>query len=265
VNQFKHWQSWVILLGLLALALTQLFYLHRGLKLVSTSVLYPLVFCVYNIIAILDGLLYYRQASRLSALHGGLIALGTVILLSGVLALSWRLQDDTDKPAVTKGGSALTPGLGYVGNDLEGSDSEASYHDDIAPNTPLRKRAEDDRLLVATRGRRRALSQVEEIWGELHDDASVVSPRTSRIINEGTEEGGGDAEVNESTVLLHRSPGRRKSFKRNSYGFPRVPTSPSTRKPKQSAMGGWWKLRWWKRRRDGGGGGDSSSRGIEGA
>lgn len=69
-NQFNRWQSWMILLGLITLALTQLYYLHRGLKLCSTSVLYPLVFCVYNIIAILDGLIYYRQTSRLSVLHG---------------------------------------------------------------------------------------------------------------------------------------------------------------------------------------------------
>lgn len=72
-NQFNRWESWLILLGLICLALTQLYYLHRGLKLCSTSVLYPLVFCVYNIIAILDGLLYYQQTSRLSAVHGGLV------------------------------------------------------------------------------------------------------------------------------------------------------------------------------------------------
>src|SRR5690606_34378994 len=89
VNQFGRWQSWAIVLGLAALAPTQLYYLHRGLRLCSTSVLYPLVFCVYNIVAILDGLIYYQQTSRLSALSAGLIALGTVILLTGVLALSW--------------------------------------------------------------------------------------------------------------------------------------------------------------------------------
>ena len=67
-NEFNHWQSWIILLSLLALALTQLYYLHRGLKLCSTSILYPFVFCVYNIIAILDGLIYFHQTSRLSLL-----------------------------------------------------------------------------------------------------------------------------------------------------------------------------------------------------
>ena len=115
-NQFKHWQSWIILLTLVVLALTQLYYLHLGLKLCSTSVLYPFVFCVYNVIAILDGLIYFRQMSRLSAVHAGLIALGTVILLSGVVALSWRLQDDDDVGAsFSQSGdlSASTPLLGH--------------------------------------------------------------------------------------------------------------------------------------------------------
>ena len=73
-NEFNHWQSWMILLGLLALALSQLYYLHRGLKLCSTSILYPFVFCVYNIVAILDGLIYFDQSSRLSLLHALLVS-----------------------------------------------------------------------------------------------------------------------------------------------------------------------------------------------
>ena len=72
-NEFNRWQSWMILLGLLALALTQLYYLHRGLKLCSTSILYPFVFCVYNIVAILDGLIYFDQSSRISLLHALLV------------------------------------------------------------------------------------------------------------------------------------------------------------------------------------------------
>lgn len=74
----------MILLGLITLALTQLYYLHRGLKLCSTSVLYPLVFCVYNIIAILDGLLYYRQTSRLSVLHGCFVRCPLLLVLSQI-------------------------------------------------------------------------------------------------------------------------------------------------------------------------------------
>ena len=73
-NQFNRWETWVILLGFLALALSQLFYLHRGLKLCSTSILYPFVFCVYNITAILDGLIYFHQLDRLSLLHALLVS-----------------------------------------------------------------------------------------------------------------------------------------------------------------------------------------------
>lgn len=73
-NQFNRWESWVIVLGLIALALSQLYYLHLGLKLCSTSILYPFVFCVYNIIAILDGLIYFRQTSQLSLLSGLLVS-----------------------------------------------------------------------------------------------------------------------------------------------------------------------------------------------
>ncbi|KAJ5595572.1 uncharacterized protein N7459_001780 [Penicillium hispanicum] len=116
-NQFNRWQSWVILLAMICLALTQLFYLHRGLKLCSTSVLYPFVFCIYNIIAILDGLIYFRQVSQLTEVHAGLIALGTVILLGGVLCLSWRLEDIDSHAAVTVVGptqTALGPGMAVV-------------------------------------------------------------------------------------------------------------------------------------------------------
>ncbi len=73
-NEFNRWESWVILLSLLALALTQLYYLHRGLKLCSTSILYPFVFCVYNIIAISDGLIYFNQSSRLALSHALLVS-----------------------------------------------------------------------------------------------------------------------------------------------------------------------------------------------
>ncbi|RPA80598.1 hypothetical protein BJ508DRAFT_210075, partial [Ascobolus immersus RN42] len=91
-NQFKRYETWLILIGFLTLALTQLYYLNRGLRLVSTSLLYPLCFCLYNITAICDGIFYYNYS--LPALHIALIAVGTAILLGGVLLLSWRLSDE---------------------------------------------------------------------------------------------------------------------------------------------------------------------------
>ncbi|KAJ4369140.1 hypothetical protein N0V83_006224 [Neocucurbitaria cava] len=142
-NQFDRWQSWMILIGLVVFALTQLYYMHRGLKLCSTSVLYPLVFCVYNIIAIIDGLIYFHQSDRLSNLHAGLIALGTVILLAGVICLSWRLEDSEEEPTspvaskhmgrVQMPQTALQPGIGLVhGHHLDDPESPLDI-EEVAP------------------------------------------------------------------------------------------------------------------------------------
>ena len=60
-----------------------------------------MIFCIYNIISILDGLIYYRQTSRLTVLQISFVASGTVILLAGVLSLSWRLSPETGPPPTT--------------------------------------------------------------------------------------------------------------------------------------------------------------------
>ncbi|KAG9539308.1 hypothetical protein KCU86_g16991, partial [Aureobasidium melanogenum] len=170
-NQFDRYQSWVLLLLFLLFALTQLYYLHLGLKLVSTSILYPFVFCVYNIIAILDGLIYFRQADQLSPLYAGLIALGTVVLLAGVLALSWRLSEE-DAAAVPAGGeiphSALAPGMGFVDDHEHEDDGRRS-----SETAPLMRRhtLRDSALLIGQRRRRGSNArEVEDIWDELGDE-----------------------------------------------------------------------------------------------
>ncbi|KAF2172328.1 hypothetical protein M409DRAFT_17564 [Zasmidium cellare ATCC 36951] len=134
-NQFKSWEPWVLILAFVALSLSQLYYLHLGLKLISTSILYPFVFCIYNIVAILDGLIYFQQMHRLPPLHAGLIALGTVLLLAGVLALSWRLQDDDDEDhhlvQTDIPQTVLAPGMGFVGDpDTDTNDSDSVHTDD---------------------------------------------------------------------------------------------------------------------------------------
>jgi hypothetical protein len=209
-NQFVRWQSWMLLLSLITLALSQLYYLHRGLKLVSTSVLYPLVFCIYNIIAILDGLIYFDQTSLITPLHACLITLGTIILLAGVLALSWRLHDEQHPPGV--GQSSLAPGLGLV-EDTEGEDEEEEElllgsdidNDDefgqparqysyntFGPPTPIPNRelregpphpfepVRKKSAAPSTRSNtsRWAMSETAEIWGELEDRDTPESPIT---------------------------------------------------------------------------------------
>ncbi|KIW09510.1 uncharacterized protein PV09_00386 [Verruconis gallopava] len=154
VNQFNQWQSWMILVGLVMLALAQLYFLHRGLKMCSTSVLYPFVFCVYNVIAILDGLIYFDQSSRLPVRDAALIAVGTVILLGGVFALSWRLQADDDLPGpsvvdvkakarVVTPRTMLQPGFGLQ-NEPESDDE----------NELLIRPADDEEAIEQVKGRR---------------------------------------------------------------------------------------------------------------
>ncbi|OBT85810.1 hypothetical protein VE02_06008 [Pseudogymnoascus sp. 03VT05] len=203
-NQFDRYQSSLILATLVALALVQLYYLHHGLKLVSTSVLYPLVFCIYNIIAILDGLIYFHQTSLLTPLAASLIALGTLILLSGVLALSWRLSDEQSPPPPP---SALTPGLGLI--DDEDTDSPLptpgtpdeetallpnhnhNLNHTHTPSSPLSPQTAGsttklDSVLSQTRTARTA--ETEAIWEELQDRDST--PRHSH--DYGTVEREGD-------------------------------------------------------------------------
>ncbi|EEH16416.1 hypothetical protein PABG_06503 [Paracoccidioides brasiliensis Pb03] len=204
VNQFNRWQSWIILLGLIALALTQLYYMHSGLKLCSTSVLYPYVFCIYNVIAILDGLIYFDQGSRLSGLYAGLIALGTIILLSGVLCLSWRLEDATAHPNAVPAGPTPTPlasGLGPLEEQL--TPPEYIYYPEdeetaLGERQPLlqqpqqqqqqqqRKRKPSPPPLFYTRSlshlplrlRRSTQPSLEtaEIWADLDDSGETLDP-----------------------------------------------------------------------------------------
>ncbi|KAL2007554.1 hypothetical protein VTN00DRAFT_8992 [Thermoascus crustaceus] len=186
-NQFNRWQSWLILLGMIALALTQLYCMHRGLKLCSTSILYPFVFCIYNIIAILDGLIYFRQVSLISKLHAGLIALGTVVLLGGVLCLSWRLEDiDTHAGVAIVGSSqtALGPGMGLVDehsqpptglglvvpDEEEGQPAEREPLLQQSRRGPLHQRAPSLPLVSPGRKRTSTLSaESASIWAELDD------------------------------------------------------------------------------------------------
>ncbi|CAO1598869.1 hypothetical protein XANCAGTX0491_002623 [Xanthoria calcicola] len=281
-NQFNRWQSWIILLALLALALSQLYYLHKGLKLCSTSILYPFVFCVYNIIAILDGLIYFRQTSRLSLLHALLIALGTLILLGGVLALSWRLHDPTTRPTVPQ--TPLAPGMGFIDseNDTESSSPLLPSHDDeealnakrngslSSPlladvKTPTTK-TDNEFLSPHPRSRKRAMTETEEILEELEDDTltELFSPSPfshrrrssarstpSKARRQSTDDR--QPADDEATALLGRT-GTGRSYRdrrRRRRSEPSVMGSGRRRRSgdgSQDALGGWWKMGWWRSR-----------------
>lgn len=280
INQFNRWQSWAILLGLVTLALSQLYFLHRGLKLVSTSVLYPLVFCIYNIIAILDGLIYFKQIDRLTVLHACLIAVGTVILLSGVLALSWRLSDEQTPSAVSQ--SALAPGLGFVedtdndesSDSLLTADEEAAVgaeHQALLRNDPMTPTTKIDTILNTTRNVRKTVrvTEADEIWGELEDDtANSPSPaRPPRRASASLPQPATAADEPDENTSLLRSNTFSRRRRRRSTGFPGFTARPSPRGSgkrhrSQDATGGFWKLQSWWKRKTGSGKGPPPPRGY---
>jgi len=271
INQFNRWQSWAILLGLIFLALTQLYFLHRGLKLVSTSVLYPLVFCIYNIIAILDGLIYFKQTDRLSLLRALLIALGTAILLSGVLALSWRLSDEQTNPPVAQ--SALAPGLGFV-EDTDNEDTDSYNADEEAligaedhallSGSPMTPTTKLNTILGATQNVRKTvrITEEDEIWGELDDSSKSPAPRRASSAVFTSPYQGDDEAPTESTSLLRSNTSTSKRNRRRSTGFRGFVARPeprSRKKSAQEAVGGFWKMSWWKHKKEGGKGPPDSS------
>ncbi|KAK4986482.1 hypothetical protein LTR66_007859 [Elasticomyces elasticus] len=272
-NQFNRYQSWLLLLSFLILALTQLYYLHRGLKLASTSVLYPFVFCVYNIIAILDGLIYFRQMSQLPVSHACLIALGTVILLSGVLALSWRLDDaksSTGKAEIPQ--TALGPGMGFVDDtdtatnsaDEDGS-ATLDEENSIGENSPLvRSKTEpvrrDSSLATGKRKRRDTIREVETIWDELHDSnygtvrfqpsVDFKSRRSSGQVHNSAE----DADDEAARPLADGRQRRRRSGSlrgRRRRRSTQLSWLGGRREDRQKSLlpQGWYRMDWWRKKR----------------
>src|SRR6202021_3462695 len=90
------------------------------------------VFFIINIISILDGLIYYQQASRLSPLQITFVAIGTTVLLFGVLCLSWRLPSEVNTPTtpLTANPFATVPEYELF-SDENSSGNEEHYTDEI--------------------------------------------------------------------------------------------------------------------------------------
>ncbi|KAI9768964.1 MAG: hypothetical protein M1840_004560 [Geoglossum simile] len=193
------------------------------------------------------------------------IAVGTGILLSGVLALSWRLSDEPTQTPVSQ--SALVPGMGFVddtsedgGDDYYGSDEEIG----IGERQPLLQgdarspTTKYDKVLSATRLQRHGMTEVDEIWGELEDDATRYSaslPRrsTSGLSTASRLRRSEDDAAHETASLFrsmttHGNRNRRKRLISSHFRKPSGEQSTQVIAP-QSALGGWWRLEWWKGRK----------------
>src|SRR5204863_5267631 len=136
-----------------------LYYLNSGIRLCSTTILYPLVFCIYNVFSILNGLIYYQQTSRLTHLQIIFVVIGTAILLSGVLSLSWRLSPEPGPPP----GTPLAPNPFASAPPLELFADD--YCDDVEQQTssPMENRRSRVLSLVEVEG-------LKDLLGDIDDD-----------------------------------------------------------------------------------------------
>ena len=207
------------------------------------------------------------------------IALGTVILLIGVLALSWRLNNDpATRPSVSQ--NTLTPGMGFVDDDSD-SDAEVnipkSQADEEAnlangkespyrnhpntdrvssPNDPRTPISKNNDLLSITRLRRKGVTESEEIWEELEDETPTELPpflprrssaRSSKVPSRANPI---DDRLDEATALLART-GTGRSYRdrrrRRSALIPETQRWERRSMSSQEASGGWWKMKiWWR-------------------
>lgn len=78
----------VLVASFVSLSLTQLYLLNRALRHVTTSILYPLVFCVYNLITIFNGVLFFRGENSVVRTMQGIVP-GVASLIGGVVVLSY--------------------------------------------------------------------------------------------------------------------------------------------------------------------------------
>lgn len=198
------------------------------------------------------------------------IALGTVILLAGVLALSWRLENDTStRPTLSQ--PPLTPGMGFIDDtDSEPSTPANGSHEE-AGLTPTRHRRATSLNVNYPRtptSAYKTITESDEIWEDLEDDAvSPLQPfhlrrssaRSTPSPNpkQSAPSAGTAASPNESTALLARTgTGRSYRDKRRRRSAPGIDlrgvsnTQGRRKSPaQQEATGGWWKMKWWKEKR----------------
>lgn len=131
-------QFWVPPVLFLTFALGQMWCVNSGLQRISTSVFYPLIFCVYNVVTLLNGFAFYGKKSMFAPEHLGYVVLGSAILILGVGLLSSRLDDEgaATCPADAEQGSVLNTAIGSPASSIRPTtfQDSASQLSASAPN-----------------------------------------------------------------------------------------------------------------------------------
>lgn len=136
----KDWKSlndltaYFIVISFILLGISQLYLLNKGLKNISTSVLYPLVFCIYNGVSISNSLIFFKQWSQLTAFTFTILIIGLLLVMTGVFLLSLQDIEQTDKQLSSSPISSspspmlINPTTKLISSPLQ---SKAKYYDSI--------------------------------------------------------------------------------------------------------------------------------------
>lgn len=178
------------------------------------------------------------------------------------------VDDDCDSEAEDNTVKSQADEEANLANGIESPlhDHRNSHHIS-SPNDPRTPTTKNNELLSITPLRRKGITESEEIWEELEDEALVeLSPfsrrrssaRSAPSSRLPSRENPMDESANESTALLARS-GTCRSYRdrKRRRSTPILETQERERRRRsassQEALGGWWKMKnWWrgKKRKD---------------
>jgi multidrug transporter EmrE-like cation transporter len=200
-HSLQNIRSWFIIFTFLSLAIIQLFFLNKGLKNISTSILYPVVFCTYNIINITNGLIFYNKLETLTIAQIFMIVLGTALVLAGVFALSWRLKDENEPDSqftrdsdqkVQRSSSSVNSETRSL---LKSDDEEVGYVSfaspskvgEVSPVSPFGGDMFDDNLRKTSFGSHYSNNNITPFkYGSILDDGrnnNLIVTRTRRVLS----------------------------------------------------------------------------------
>ncbi|KAH3675573.1 hypothetical protein WICMUC_002662 [Wickerhamomyces mucosus] len=100
---------WIIVSIFILMAVLQLVFLNKGLRKLSPSILYPLIFCIYNFLNIFNQFIFFNQFIQLSQIV--MIFIGTTSVIIGVILLNLKTtindNDDVSPSSEIEGGIKL--------------------------------------------------------------------------------------------------------------------------------------------------------------
>lgn len=167
------------------------------------------------------------------------------------------VDDDSDSEAE---GNSLKPQANEEANLANGKDSPFPDHRILSPSDPRAPTTENNDLLSITPLRRKGITESEEIWEELEDDALAELSPSSRRRNSARSTPSKlhsraqpiEENTNDSTALLARSDtGRTYRDRKRRRSTPMRETRHRERARRsassQEALGSLWKVKnWWR-------------------